>query len=215
MLIRTNLTSAKRSLNRDGDIPPGGKRLNGLRELLSDPSLTGSIPRHEIPEALASLEALKAKLLCRLIETSRDAAIPLEPRDGLITVDEAAERLSFTAQYLYELIRKSQFPAVHQGKYIRIRISDLSQWIDQHRAKPFDSQIYSLYSDIHGRKRTAGNKEVTRHHPRTNGRENRRVRKHNSAMGAERVEDIRAHFTADSSATADGNRVSIETKEEG
>jgi len=63
--------------------------------------------------------------------------------DTLITVYQAAERLSFTTQYVYELIRKGQLQAIRNGKYVRILNSDLDAWIERNREKGIESQLYN------------------------------------------------------------------------
>jgi excisionase family DNA binding protein len=49
----------------------------------------------------------------------------------LITVDEAAQMLSMGRTKLYDLIRYEGFPVVRFGKMVRIRPSDLQEWLEK------------------------------------------------------------------------------------
>lgn len=51
------------------------------------------------------------------------------PEERLLSVPEAAQFLGFANSYVYELIRRSEFPAVRRGKYVRIRRSALMEWV--------------------------------------------------------------------------------------
>jgi excisionase family DNA binding protein len=51
------------------------------------------------------------------------------PDDRLLSVPEAAQFLGFANSYVYELIRRGEFPAVRRGKYVRIRRSALLLWV--------------------------------------------------------------------------------------
>lgn len=174
--------------------------MNAPIDYLSDPE---SVPKRDIPEALAKLEGLKAKLLCRLVEPG-DAATRPEVPDRLITVDEAAETLSFTKQFVYEMVRKGQLPSVRQGKYVRLRLADLSRWMDDHTERMLDKRIYHSYSTPHERKRTAGNKKAARPHSRADGGKDRCAVEHGGEMGARRVADFRTHLKTDPADSPEG-----------
>lgn len=50
----------------------------------------------------------------------------------LLTIPEAAKRLSLSPAKLYELIARKQGPSViHIGRSARIAVDDLHTWIDQ------------------------------------------------------------------------------------
>jgi len=51
----------------------------------------------------------------------------------LITVDEAAQMLSMGRTKLYDLIRYEGFPVVRFGKMVRIRPSDLQEWLEKRK----------------------------------------------------------------------------------
>ncbi len=48
---------------------------------------------------------------------------PEHPDDRLLTVTEAAARLSVKASYPYDLIRRDVVPCVKVGKFIRVKLS--------------------------------------------------------------------------------------------
>jgi excisionase family DNA binding protein len=158
-----------------------------LREFESSP-----IPKQEIPGIIGALESIKAKLFMQLCQS--DHSFPVEPEDAdtLITIEEMAKRTAFTEQYCYDLIRKGEIPSVRAGKYVRIRESELSLWIESHtERKQVDKHIYKLYSNSHGRKRTSQNQKVNRSNSSAVGRVDRSLIKHSSEMGAGRSENIR------------------------
>jgi len=172
-----------------------------LTDIIDDPTRVGEVPPEEIPDLLGVLETLKARLWCRL-NTSPDPVTQTSPMDGerLITVEQAAELLAFTEQYVYDLIKKGGLPAIRHGKYIRIKLSDLQAWIDEHREISVDNNVYKLYSNNSGRKRTSKNQKITRSNTGRNGRTDRRKLQHSGSLGTGRGGDIRAHFKVHSSA---------------
>lgn len=154
---------------------------------------------------LAQLAAVQEALAARLAEISSTApeAASATP-DRAITVEEVANRLSFTPQYTYGLIKRHELPAIKTGKYYRVRESDLSAWMASHTENPLDNGLYNLYSNNHGRKRTGSNQKGTRLNSGANGGSDRRGAEHGSAMGAGRVKDIRAYREIHSPDCRDG-----------
>ncbi len=51
----------------------------------------------------------------------------------LITVDEAAQMLSIGRTKLYDLIRFEGFPVVRFGKAVRVRPSDIQEWLEKRK----------------------------------------------------------------------------------
>jgi excisionase family DNA binding protein len=110
-----------------------------LGQLLTMLRHTGTVPLETIPEILGELERVRSTLLIRLFaEGMRDTALasktdPSTRSEELVTVNEAAALLNFRRGYLYELIRRREFPAIKSGKCIRIQVRDLQEWIRHHR----------------------------------------------------------------------------------
>jgi excisionase family DNA binding protein len=84
-----------------------------------------AIPRDAIPAAIAYLAA-------RLLNPECAAQTPVEQKDPLLTVSEAAALLRLAPSYVYELVRSQQLPAMRSGKYIRIRTSTVEHFIALH-----------------------------------------------------------------------------------
>ena len=127
------------------------------------------------PESIPVLMAKLASQLNALAVQWLSAGIPADSRaagrdeDRLLTVPEAARRLAFSPNYLYELIRHKQFPSVRAGKYVRVRERDISSWIDEHRVGTVDVPVYSAYNDGNDRRRDAA-------HPKGDGAYASRIR---------------------------------------
>ena len=106
-----------------------------------------TVPSETIPEVLGELERFRSALLVSMIrgavsERSHSSSHALDPQNHLITVREAAALLGFKPPYLYELIRRRQFPAIRSGKYVRIGVRDLHEWVQHHREERVDAKIH-------------------------------------------------------------------------
>ena len=157
-----------------------------LREFESSP-----IPKQEIPGIIGALESIKAKLFLQLCQSDHSFPVELKDADTLITIEEMAKRTAFTEQYCYDLIRKGEIPSVRAGKYVRIRESELSFWIESHtERKQVDKHIYKLYSNSHERKRAFKNQSINRSNSNAIGRVDRSLIKHRGEMGTGRSENI-------------------------
>lgn len=51
----------------------------------------------------------------------------------LITVEEAAQMLSIGRTKMYELINNEGFPVIRFGKAVRIRPSDMQEWLENRK----------------------------------------------------------------------------------
>jgi len=146
-----------------------------VNELLAAMSMRPDKINELEPESIPVLMAELAALLNALAARWLSAGIPADPRaagrdeDRLLTVPEAAGRLAFSPNYLYELIRQKQFPSVRAGKYVRVRERDISSWIDEHRVSAVDMPVYSTYNNDNDRRRTAA-------HPKKDGAYASRIR---------------------------------------
>jgi len=50
----------------------------------------------------------------------------------LLSLGQAAERLSITTRYLHTLLRRGELPTVRIGKRRLIRVRDLDAFVDRH-----------------------------------------------------------------------------------
>jgi hypothetical protein len=96
--------------------------VTGLTTFFADP---GSIPLEQIPAAIGELEKLKAALWARLA-----APVPTVERDQLLTIEEAAERLAVTPDWLR---RRPHLPFVRKlsDGVVRFDARGLARWAAQ------------------------------------------------------------------------------------
>ena len=95
---------------------------------------TSSIAVEQIPAALGQLEALRVRLLARLVaaESGRAQRSGVAAEDELLTMADVAKKLAVPVAYARELGRRGELAVVHVGpKYVRIRRSVLDAWIVQ------------------------------------------------------------------------------------
>jgi len=173
--------------------------------VIENPDKAADLRPEMVPALLAQVAALVTALAARLlpVEPSANHQTAGHSEDRLITVEEAAERLCFTEQYVYELIRKGQLPCIKQGKYKRISLSDLSAWIDEHREKGLDKELCQWHNSSNDTKRTATAKKKARSHPGANGRQNRDNLKRFGAAGTGRAENLGTHIQTCQTPSAD------------
>lgn len=80
----------------------------------------------ECPVLLGDLERLKAmawgKIVARQADNSQGEGA------GLLTMTEAATRLSIPESRAYELARQGRLPAVRIGKYVRVSLQALAEY---------------------------------------------------------------------------------------
>lgn len=113
-----------------------------------------------LPAFIGGTEALKVRALARLLGSSVTAG-HTEVDDGFLTVPEVATRLSLTDQYVYEMIRTGDLPAIEIGpkKYKRVALADLRAWA---ASKKVDQPSYAAYSWPSERLRSATTAQATR-----------------------------------------------------
>ena len=102
-----------------------------LARLLGDPT---SLPQDQIPAAIGEIEELKATLWARLLSpTAAPKAVDPEFDQSLLPVSDVAQRMGVPRQYVYELAKRGDLPAIRFGKYVRVRACDLQRWLARHR----------------------------------------------------------------------------------
>jgi excisionase family DNA binding protein len=107
-----------------------------LRDLVDSPELAKALPPQVISQALGELLLLLARLLIQSTATlgTTQTEKP-EASDRLLSVTEVSRILNVRPARVYDLVRRDTLPAVHVGKYIRIRGRDLERWIAGQREK--------------------------------------------------------------------------------
>jgi excisionase family DNA binding protein len=131
-----------------------------LRDLAIDPSRIGEVPADAVPELLADLVALGARLCARL-------TTPATPTTGgpprLLTVQEVAGVLGVPPGYVYELTRTAALPSVRFGKYVRVAAAALETWMTHRQARDrLTSDSPAPYRPGHGARPAAIRTGTTR-----------------------------------------------------
>ncbi len=170
-----------------------------LAQLLQDPTQVAEIPAEAIPGLLGELERLKASLWARLVALAVNGR-PEAPADGdrLLTAEQVAERLQIPKGRVYEMARQGEIPTARFGKYVRVPVSALQQWVEKHLDRPV-STVYSpsKHARRHDRQGTAANPRPARAHPGSAGGSARRIAQHCRTVGAGRGADPRGDGPAD------------------
>lgn len=96
-------------------------------ELIEDPTRIASVPVAQIPAFLMQLSALQTAMATRLITTQQ----PSTEADTLLTVDEAAERLGVSADWLYRRTQTLPF-VVRVGRHVRYSAHGIDKYIRSH-----------------------------------------------------------------------------------
>lgn len=113
---------------------------------------------------------------------------PESDADRLLTVIEAASFLGFARSYVYEMIRRGEFPAVRRGKYVRVRRSAFEEWIRQKEADfgrgGLDMGISTMLSSSRGRERGSTSSPPARAHASRPRRGARRPSNDREPVGA-------------------------------
>jgi len=118
-----------------------------LAEISGNLDQVRELPLENVPAVMALFSAAQMTLAVRMLKTPNvpsEAAV-VSKTDCAISVEEAAARLSFTKQYLYELIRRGEIPAIRHGKYVRILESDLAAWMKKHTENPLEGNRQTAY----------------------------------------------------------------------
>lgn len=148
----------------------------------------------EAPVLLGELERVKVILWYRILTTPPENAHP-EPMDTdhLLTIPEVADLLSVPRRYAYDLARRRDFPTIRIGKYVRVRLIDLREWV---RRKSLDTSMYQWYSSNHERPGAVADSAPTQTDPGATRRGNRRHRHQRRSVGEGRAGDFGAGGSA-------------------
>lgn len=103
-----------------------------LLSLLQQPDRVGEIPEDVIPALLGELEALRVRLLARLLaahQPPRTSDLSQSPPDRLLTTDEAAELLNVTPKWLARHASQLPFTRRLSRKALRFSEVGLRRWL--------------------------------------------------------------------------------------
>lgn len=97
-----------------------------LAALVEDPARVATVPPGRIPALLSQLSALQGAIAARLISADRDESVSSE--DTLLTVDQAAERLGVSTDWLFRRSRTLPF-VVRLGRHLRFSNRGIDRYL--------------------------------------------------------------------------------------
>ena len=97
-----------------------------LAALVEDPTRVATVPPGRIPALLSQLSALQGAMAARLISADRDETVSTE--DTLLTVDQAAERLGVSTDWLFRRSRTLPF-IVRLGRHLRFSNRGIDRYL--------------------------------------------------------------------------------------
>ena len=97
-----------------------------LAALVEDPARVATVPPGRIPALLSQLSALQGAMAARLISADRDE--PMSGEDTLLTVDQAAERLGVSTDWLFRRSRTLPF-VVRLGRHLRFSNRGIDRYL--------------------------------------------------------------------------------------
>lgn len=179
-----------------------------LADLLT--TLEGEIakaPPAEVPVLVGHLEQLKAVLWARLTtaqasDTEQDQSP--EESNRLLTIPQAAQILAVPKGYAYELARRGGIPTVRFGKYVRVRLTDLWEWVARHQEKGLDLALCVTHTSSRERLRGSTASQAPATHPSPTGQSARRHRQQRGPVGARRARHPGDSRPATSATSEDG-----------
>ena len=97
-----------------------------LAALVEDPARVATVPPGRIPALLSQLSALQGAMAARLMSADRDETTSTE--DALLTVDQAAERLGVSKDWLFRRSRMLPF-VVRLGRHLRFSNRGIDRYL--------------------------------------------------------------------------------------
>src|SRR5439155_5214872 len=97
-----------------------------LAALVADPALIATVAPSRIAALLSQLSALQSAMAARLISADRDETVASE--DTLLTVDQAAERLGVSKDWLFRRSRTRPF-VVRLGRHLRFSNRGIDRYL--------------------------------------------------------------------------------------
>ena len=101
-----------------------------LAALVEDPGRVATVPPSRIPALLSQLSALQGAMAARLISADLDDTVSGEDTT-LLTVDQAAERLGVSKDWLFRRSRSLPF-VVRLGRHLRFSSRGIERYL-RHR----------------------------------------------------------------------------------
>lgn len=111
--------------------PPGQHSAPSLDALAVDPGGAATLRPDAVRLLLARCGVVQNTLIACLAAVSDGSGVSADDLDRLLPVPLVAELLAVPVSYAYELARQGKLPTVRLGKYVRVRSSALSAWLDR------------------------------------------------------------------------------------
>ena len=102
-----------------------------LADLARDPARAADVPVEAVPGLLAQLAAVQTALAVRLLAMPSTIARP--PADELLTVEQAAQRLATTPDWLYRRVRRLPFAVRVGPRQLRFSAAGIDRYIRLHQ----------------------------------------------------------------------------------
>jgi excisionase family DNA binding protein len=97
-----------------------------LADLVENPGKVASVPPTRIPALLSQLSAVQSAMAARLVAADRGE--PTSTDDTLLTVDQAAERLGVSKDWLFRRSRTLPF-VVRLGRHLRFSNRGIDRYL--------------------------------------------------------------------------------------
>lgn len=173
-----------------------------LDELVKNLAGVRDLPADVAQDLLVRVMALQASLLARV--ATRTAGNhehdqrEMSATEWLLTLPQVAERLGVPSAYAYELGRRGVIPTLRVGKYVRVRLSALSDWLArQQQQNALDGGLGATLSYRRDRRGTPSSPQKARSHPGAASRTARRPPHQRQPVGARSDADSRGRSPAD------------------
>lgn len=106
------------------------QNLTSIDALVTDPAKVGLLSPQDARTCLIALASIHPILLQRALTGSHDG----HDEELLLTIPQVAKRLKVSDYRTYELARQGILRSVRLGKSVRVRPSDLDEYIARHGA---------------------------------------------------------------------------------
>ena len=127
---------------------------------ISEPTRSALLAR-----CAAVLAALSASGLTRVEHQPSESYRAADPEQRLLTVTEVGEILRFARGYTYELVRRGEIRALHHGKYWRISLAAVEEFIAKHEGTAVDRSVSLMLSRLNDRRSIQASTKGARHRP--------------------------------------------------
>lgn len=178
-----------------------------LDQLATEPAKAATLPLETVEALLSQCSVAQGALVARLLTARDQVNSPTgvsidQPR--LLTIPEAAQLLGVAKGYAYELARRGAIPTIRFGKYVRVCLTDLWEWVARHQEKGLDLGLCVTHSSSRERHGGSTASQSPGAHPSSTGRAARRDRQQRGPVGAGRAGHPGVRRPAAPAASEDG-----------